>query len=63
VPALNRISTFGATCEEALERTREAIRAYVTVAERRGMPLPELTTTGATKRRGVGASTSHPEPA
>lgn len=40
VPALNHLSTYGSTEEEALERTREAILGYIEAAEKEGIPLP-----------------------
>lgn len=39
VPALNYLSTFGETEEEALERTREAILGYLEAAEKAGLPV------------------------
>jgi predicted RNase H-like HicB family nuclease len=40
VPALNSISTFGETREEALANTREAIAGYFEAVEKEGLPLP-----------------------
>ena len=40
VPALNHLSTFGETKEEALANTREAILGYLEAAEKEGIPLP-----------------------
>jgi len=40
VPALGSISTFGATREDALENTREAILGYFEAAEKEGIPVP-----------------------
>ena len=40
VPALNSISTFGKTREEALANTREAILGYFEAAEQEGLSLP-----------------------
>ena len=46
VPALNHLSTFGKTREEALEQTREAILGYFEAATKESLPLaiqePEL---------------------
>lgn len=42
VPALNYLSTYGDTREEALERTREAIALYIDTAEQEGVPVPRL---------------------
>jgi len=41
VPALNYLSTFGETREEALENTREAILGYFEAAEKENLPFPE----------------------
>ncbi|MBI4492525.1 MAG: type II toxin-antitoxin system HicB family antitoxin [Chloroflexi bacterium] len=41
VPALNYLSTFGETREEALENTREAILGYLEAAAIEGVPVPE----------------------
>ncbi len=43
VPALNALSTFGETREEALANTREAILGYLEAAEKEGLPIPEPT--------------------
>jgi len=40
VPALNGLSTFGETKDEALAATREAIAGYLEAAEKEGIPLP-----------------------
>ncbi|HEX9735875.1 MAG TPA: type II toxin-antitoxin system HicB family antitoxin [Thermoanaerobaculia bacterium] len=40
VPALNALSTFGDTREEALANTREAIQGYVEAAAKEGIALP-----------------------
>jgi len=40
VPALNHLSTFGETYQQALEQTREAILGYLEAAEKEGLPLP-----------------------
>lgn len=40
VPALNDLSTFGETPEEALTQTREAILGYLEALEKEGLPLP-----------------------
>ena len=45
VPALNFLSDFGDTREEALEHTREAIALYLESADE--LDLPVLTETGA----------------
>jgi predicted RNase H-like HicB family nuclease len=39
VPALDHLSTFGATRDEALTNTREAILGYLEAAERAGIVL------------------------
>lgn len=44
VPALNHLSTYGDTREEALENTREAILGYVEAARKEGIPVPEVGT-------------------
>lgn len=41
VPALNSLSTFGETKEEALANTREAILGYLEAAEKEDLPLPQ----------------------
>lgn len=40
VPALNALSTFGATREEALANTREAIQGYFEAAAKEGITVP-----------------------
>jgi predicted RNase H-like HicB family nuclease len=40
VPALDHLSTFGSTREEALANTREAILAYLEAAEIEGIAIP-----------------------
>lgn len=40
VPALNGLSTYGDTREEALVQTREAIIGYLEAAEKEHLPLP-----------------------
>lgn len=40
VPALNHLSTFGATREEALATTQEAILGYFEAAEKEGLAAP-----------------------
>ncbi len=37
VPALDHISTFGASREEALENTKELIKGYIEAAEKEGL--------------------------
>ena len=44
VPALNYLSTFGETREEALENTREAIVGYVEAAAKEDIPVPSADT-------------------
>lgn len=39
VPALDHLSTFGSTRDEALENTREAILGYLEAAEKEGIQL------------------------
>lgn len=41
VPALNGLSTFGDSREEALANTQEAILGYLEAAEKEGIPLPK----------------------
>ena len=41
VPALNHLSTFGDTREEALAQTREAIIGYLEVALAEGISVPD----------------------
>mgnify|MGYP005853067263 CR=1 FL=1 len=40
VPALDHLSTFGATREEALANTREAIAGYIEAAKKDGLLIP-----------------------
>ena len=40
VPALDHISTFGDTREEALANTRELILGYLEATAKEGMPMP-----------------------
>ena len=40
VPALDNISTYGATRDEALEKTKELIIGYLEAAAKEGLPLP-----------------------
>ncbi|MBI4339595.1 MAG: type II toxin-antitoxin system HicB family antitoxin [Chloroflexi bacterium] len=40
VPALNWLSTYGETQEEALEMTQEAILGYLEAAEKDGVEIP-----------------------
>jgi len=40
VPALDNISTFGETREEALEMTRELVLGYMEAAKKEGLPVP-----------------------
>ena len=40
VPALNFLSTYGDTREEALQQTREAIIGYIETARDEGIVLP-----------------------
>ncbi|MFY9718808.1 MAG: type II toxin-antitoxin system HicB family antitoxin [Candidatus Cybelea sp.] len=39
VPALDHLSTFGRTRDEALENTREAILGYLEAAEKEGIEV------------------------
>jgi len=39
VPALDFVSTYGATREEALERTRELIAGYIEMARKEGVTI------------------------
>jgi predicted RNase H-like HicB family nuclease len=41
VPALDHLSTFGTTREEALANTQEAILGWIEAAEKEGLPVPE----------------------
>lgn len=40
VPALEHLSTYGATREDALQQTREAILGYLEAAAKAGIPVP-----------------------
>ena len=40
VPALNHLSTFGETRQEALDNTKEAILGYLEAAAKEGIPVP-----------------------
>jgi predicted RNase H-like HicB family nuclease len=40
VPALDHLSTFGATRDEALDQTREAILGYLEAAAKEGLSVP-----------------------
>ncbi len=40
VPALDHLSTFGRTRDEALEKTREAILGYLEAAAKEGIEVP-----------------------
>ena len=40
VPALDHLSTYGETREEALENIREAILGYLEAAAKEGIPVP-----------------------
>lgn len=40
VPALDFLSTYGETKEEAIENTREAILGYLEAAAKEGLPVP-----------------------
>ncbi len=40
VPALDNISTFGETRDQALEMTRELVLGYLEAAEKEGLPVP-----------------------
>jgi len=41
VPALNNLSTFGETKDEALMNTREAILGYIEAAQKEGISFKE----------------------
>jgi predicted RNase H-like HicB family nuclease len=41
VPALDDLSTFGETREEALEQTRDAILGYLEAAAKEGIEVPD----------------------
>jgi len=40
VPALEFLSTYGQSRDEALEKTREAILGYLEAAAKEGIPVP-----------------------
>jgi predicted RNase H-like HicB family nuclease len=40
VPALDFLSTYGDTREEALDNTKEAITGYLEAAAKEGLPVP-----------------------
>jgi len=40
VPALDHLSTFGETRQEAIEQTKEAILGYLEAAEKEGLEIP-----------------------
>jgi predicted RNase H-like HicB family nuclease len=42
VPALNHLSTYGDSREEALAQTREAIAGYLEAAAKEGLALPAV---------------------
>ena len=42
VPALDHLSTFGATREDALAGTREAILGYIEASKKENLPLPDF---------------------
>ena len=44
VPALDFLSSFGDTKEEAITNTREAILGYIEAAAKEGLPLPSVDT-------------------
>jgi predicted RNase H-like HicB family nuclease len=44
VPALDHLSTFGETRDEALANTREAILGYLEAAQKEGIPVPAVDT-------------------
>jgi predicted RNase H-like HicB family nuclease len=41
VPALNMLSTYGHTREEALAKTEEAIQGYLEIAAQESIPIPD----------------------
>lgn len=41
VPALDYLSTFGETRDEAIRNTREAILGYIEAATKEGLPIPQ----------------------
>ena len=40
VPALNHLSTYGDSREEALDQTKEAIAGHLEAAAKEGLPVP-----------------------
>ena len=44
VPALDFLSSYGDTREEAITNTREAILGYIEAAAKEGLPLPSADT-------------------
>ena len=42
VPALDFLSTYGETKEEAITNTREAILGYMEAAAKEGLPFPSV---------------------
>jgi predicted RNase H-like HicB family nuclease len=40
VPALNNLSTYGDTYQEAADRCREAILGFLEASDKEGLPLP-----------------------
>ncbi len=44
VPALNHLSTFGESREEAIEHTKEAILGYLEAAAKEGITVPAAST-------------------
>ena len=44
VPALDFMSTYGDTKEEAIENTRDAILGYLEAAAKEGLPVPNIPT-------------------
>lgn len=40
VPALNNLSTYGDTYQEAVDKCREAILGFFEASEKEGLPLP-----------------------
>ncbi len=40
VPALNHLSTYGETYQEAVDRCREAILGFFEASRKEGLPLP-----------------------
>ncbi len=41
VPALDYLSTFGETRDDAIQNTREAILGYIEAATKEGLPIPQ----------------------